>query len=783
MISSASIGPELRIAVLTVVLYSYNYRVKRKRHLCNVKVTPIPPIDLTNFQFKTIPNTFSRDTKFFPLLFSSHKVVFCTNDRQESNYQNPCITQVGDFLQDTVLYTLANHLVNTERLLLNVNSDSRKRNYDTFYTPLTCVGNVNLLHLLHDQSSTYDSESGAIARHLASFDLMIDPVKADGDCAFRSIIRTVYYMKDAKLQMQHQARKRPEVCPIHIAGQKIRKTLSAIPTVWLLGKQYRRSGNQGMFGHSENCCIRHIVIRVHACSTIYTSVMEERASFSVPASPSVQASGLTTKQGCLVIALKNGVDKVMTNFFPECIGYITKNALMEKAMGFLIKVTQKESEMLSNSAEETTPQQDNERTPEHEVFFLTWKDMSSQFSIMEKLNLKHLWTQPSKEQFLPAYFKSIYDEYRAMPSAKQCVLVLEHGLQAHSNPPTWVYMSDSGEWQRPKPLIIQLQEGNRVQLIKEEEAGYTILDTKLPILAISKNYGGFLLALGGLAMAFNLEKLAYKAKINIPALLVIGSPVSCKNLTCAGLLRCVAENPLPKHWEDVSDLETFERIAKTLIIRLQNMSNSIVAPRTTLVMTANMDFINKVTADPQKAKRLFARVVAIPFTGIVAKSSYTEGLKFEKQFRKAINPATKCLPEIIKLHSLSGEDQIHGTPRHVHGTPRFVNAKIFKTIYDYLHAKSSTMTYWDGTKTTQRESSYATRLDNILSSTEIEGSLLDYAAARPGPSRKLCLQQEFLLVLMKLRLGSMQADLAFRFKISIGKVSQIFITWIKLQRA
>eukprot|EP00794_Sanderia_malayensis_P008447 gene8447-9349_t len=71
----------------------------------------------------------------------------------------------------------------------------------------------------------------------------------------------------------------------------------------------------------------------------------------------------------------------------------------------------------------------------------------------------------------------------------------------------------------------------------------------------------------------------YKVKINIPALLVIGSPVSCKSKavellmatlgmldaddpTYAGLLRCVAENALPKHWEDVSDLETFERIAK-----------------------------------------------------------------------------------------------------------------------------------------------------------------------------------------------------------------------------
>ena len=42
------------------------------------------------------------------------------------------------------------------------------------------------------------------------------------------------------------------------------------------------------------------------------------------------------------------------------------------------------------------------------------------------------------------------------------------------------------------------------------------------------------------------------------------------------------------------------------------------------------------------------------------------------------------------------------------------------------------------------------------------------------------MEQEFLLVLMKLSPGIMVEDLAFRFKASPGKVSQIFITWTKL---
>ena len=68
----------------------------------------------------------------------------------------------------------------------------------------------------------------------------------------------------------------------------------------------------------------------------------------------------------------------------------------------------------------------------------------------------------------------------------------------------------------------------------------------------------------------------------------------------------------------------------------------------------------------------------------------------------------------------------------------------------------------------------------MLSSLEIDPEKLNYAASKSGPSRKLSLETELFLVLMKLRLDLLQTDLAYRFDVSPGKVSQIFITWIKL---
>ena len=61
----------------------------------------------------------------------------------------------------------------------------------------------------------------------------------------------------------------------------------------------------------------------------------------------------------------------------------------------------------------------------------------------------------------------------------------------------------------------------------------------------------------------------------------------------------------------------------------------------------------------------------------------------------------------------------------------------------------------------------------LLSSPDIEFNKITFL--KPSPKHKLTLEQE-----LKLHLGIMVEDLAFCFKVSPGKVSQIFITWIRL---
>ncbi|XP_065645488.1 uncharacterized protein LOC136075965 [Hydra vulgaris] len=89
------------------------------------------------------------------------------------------------------------------------------------------------------------------------------------------------------------------------------------------------------------------------------------------------------------------------------------------------------------------------------------------------------------------------------------------------------------------------------------------------------------------------------------------------------------------------------------------------------------------------------------------------------------------------------------------------NSNIFEMLFSYLQRKGNIMHYWKGKKNTTKDLSSPRDLQTI--------SL-----------KSLTLQQEFLLVMMRLRLALLTEDLAHRFMISSSVVSSVFITWIKL---
>ena len=93
----------------------------------------------------------------------------------------------------------------------------------------------------------------------------------------------------------------------------------------------------------------------------------------------------------------------------------------------------------------------------------------------------------------------------------------------------------------------------------------------------------------------------------------------------------------------------------------------------------------------------------------------------------------------------------------------FPNFGSLNAVFEYFEPKLECMQYWRGRKTSGNpDLSYQ------------QASL----SSKPGPFRSLSHLEEFVLVLMRLRVGLFMHDLADRFGIPSGHASKIFTTWI-----
>lgn len=86
-----------------------------------------------------------------------------------------------------------------------------------------------------------------------------------------------------------------------------------------------------------------------------------------------------------------------------------------------------------------------------------------------------------------------------------------------------------------------------------------------------------------------------------------------------------------------------------------------------------------------------------------------------------------------------------------------LNLAVFTMLFTWLQNKADKLSYWRGQDTTEAKAN---------------------KKPKPGPSRKLTVKEEFVLVLVRLRRGFDVEVLGDLFGIHASNISRIFITWI-----
>ena len=96
-----------------------------------------------------------------------------------------------------------------------------------------------------------------------------------------------------------------------------------------------------------------------------------------------------------------------------------------------------------------------------------------------------------------------------------------------------------------------------------------------------------------------------------------------------------------------------------------------------------------------------------------------------------------------------------------------VGLKTFNILWAWLEPAAKSIVLFPSTKGVTDQTVERIRLDHGYPARQMSGA-----------SRKICLQDEFFMVLLRLRLGLYEEDLAYRFGVSIAYVSKVMGAWL-----
>ncbi|XP_031559544.1 uncharacterized protein LOC116295769 [Actinia tenebrosa] len=208
---STTIGPELAIAVLTILFYSLNSKKKERKHERNARTNIYMPIEGVITKNYGLEHKKSLTKKVLQE-DNSRKEKGCTTTDGKECSKDSSVLLVADHIQnlcnEVIAETILNHVETMHSILDRINKECNNRSFNILDFPiLQLKGLQNVIdHFNNDGSSIEETTTtNQLARNLSGLGLEVDDVDGDGDCAFTSIMKQVI---DLSLRTEGEVRDR-----------------------------------------------------------------------------------------------------------------------------------------------------------------------------------------------------------------------------------------------------------------------------------------------------------------------------------------------------------------------------------------------------------------------------------------------------------------------------------------------------------------------------------------------------------------------------------------------
>ena len=190
---STTVGPELPIAIISLIFYAINCKRDGRKHEQNSKIFPLAPL------FKLGASTI--DEKSAHINSESSQQVPLDNAWKRNMVEKQSrtadkvldeiavIEHIEDMCNETVYNLLLRNMATMHTILDKVNSECNDRCFNAYDIPIMQLNSLQVLTNSSDnENNSRQIHENLLQRNLACFNMVKDPVIGDGECPFTAIV-------------------------------------------------------------------------------------------------------------------------------------------------------------------------------------------------------------------------------------------------------------------------------------------------------------------------------------------------------------------------------------------------------------------------------------------------------------------------------------------------------------------------------------------------------------------------------------------------------------------